>query len=113
MNITTTEQPHVTIAHLDGEINGRTAPHIHDTLMPLARPGRKFLLDIGHVSHITAGGIRALLLLCRQLSDNGHRPALVNLSETNRDTLANTGFLDFFTTYDTLEEGLASLKNTS
>jgi anti-sigma B factor antagonist len=112
MNITITEQPHVTIVHLEGEINGRTAPHIHDALMPLAQPGRQFLLDMSRVSHVSAGGQRALLLLCRHLSDNGHRPALVNLNEAPHDTLANTGFLDFFTTYDTLDEGLAALRKT-
>jgi anti-sigma B factor antagonist len=111
MNITTTEQQQVTIVHLDGEINGRTAPQIHDTLLPLAQPGRKFLLDMGRVGHVSAGGLRVLLLLCRQLTVNGHQPALVNLSETNKDTLAITGFLDFFTTYDTLEEGLMALNS--
>jgi anti-sigma B factor antagonist len=111
MNITTSTQQDVTIIHLEGELNGRTAPHLHEKLLSLARPGRQFLLDMSRVSHMSAGGIRVLLLLCRQLADNGHRPALVNLSETSRDTMAITGFLDFFTTYDTLEEGLMALNS--
>jgi anti-sigma B factor antagonist len=111
MNITTSTQQDVTIIHLEGELNGRTAPHLHEKLLSLARPGRQFLLDMSRVSHMSAGGIRVLLLLCRQLASNGHRPALVNLSETSRDTMAITGFLDFFTTYDTLEEGLMALNS--
>ena len=109
MNITTTEQQDITIIHLNGEVNGRTAATLHDTLLPLVEPGRKFLLDMDQVSHISAGGMRSLLLLCRELTDGGYRPSLINLNETNQDTLSITGFLDFFASYDNLADALNSL----
>ena len=35
--------------------------------------------------------------------------ALVGLTESIRDVMTVTGFLDFFAAYDTLEEGVAAL----
>jgi anti-sigma B factor antagonist len=37
--------------------------------------------------------------------------ALVGLTENTRDVMSVTGFLDFFTDYETLEAGLAALRS--
>ena len=45
----------------------------------------------------------------RRMATSEGQVALVGLTESIRDVMTVTGFLDFFAAYDTLEEGLAAL----
>jgi anti-sigma B factor antagonist len=110
MNITTSKQQEITIVHLEGDINGRTALHIQEAILPLTQPGGKLLLEMSRVSYLSGAGLRALLLLYRQIGDNAGRVALVGLPEIVHDTMSMTGFLDFFTTYNSLDEGITALR---
>ncbi|MCI0396194.1 MAG: anti-sigma factor antagonist [Chloroflexi bacterium] len=99
------------VVALAGEIDGRTAPAIQEQLLPLAQPGCKILLDMSGVSYLSSAGLRLLLVLYRQINDNHGRVVLAGLREPIRDTMAITGFLDFFATYGTSDEGAAALKS--
>jgi len=99
----------VTVATLFGELDGRTAPDVQVELLQLPQPQRKLLLDMSGVSYISSAGLRALLMLYRQMGNGQGKVALVGLSESVRDMMSVTGFLEFFDDYSTLEEGLAAL----
>lgn len=99
----------VRVATLFGELDGRTAPLVQDKLLTLPQPHGKLLLDMEGVSYISSAGLRALLMLYRQITNNDGRVALVGLTENIRDMMLVTGFLEFFDAYDTLDEGLAAL----
>lgn len=99
----------ITVATLFGELDGRTAPDVQEKLIQLPQPHRKLLLDMSGVSYISSAGLRALLMLYRQIGNSQGEVALVGLSESIRDMMSVTGFLEFFNDYGTLEEGLAAL----
>ena len=97
------------MATLFGELDGRTAPIVQEKLLALPQPNGKALLDMSGVSYISSAGLRALLMLYRQMAANDGRVALAGLQENIKDVMIVTGFLEFFDDYDTLEQGLAAL----
>lgn len=99
----------ITVATLFGELDGRTAPDVQEKLLLLPERRQKILLDMSGVSYISSAGLRALLMLYRQMS-NGQGVALAGLSENIRDIMSVTGFLDFFDDYATVDEGLEALR---
>lgn len=99
----------VSVAELAGEIDANTAPSIQEKILPLAQPGSKILLDMTQVPYMSSAGLRMLLSLYRQTTAKEGKLVLVGLTEDIQDTMSVTGFLDFFTTCETLESGLAAL----
>ncbi len=113
MEITKSQQQGIPIIHLAGDIDGRTAPQVQEAILPSLQANCLLLLEMSRVTFMSSAGLRVLLLLYRQMNDSNCQVALVGLPEMIRDTMSITGFLDFFTTYDTLEEGVATLHNSA
>ena len=108
LNIKTVEI--VTVVELMGDIDGKTTLIIQEQILPIIQADSKIILDMSRVSYMSSAGLRMLLLLYRTaIAQNGNL-VLVGLTEEIRDTMAITGFLDFFTTRDTLESGLTLLR---
>jgi anti-sigma B factor antagonist len=82
---------------------------VQQQVLPLAQPGAKILLDMTQVPYMSSAGLRMLLSLYRQVAAKDGQLVLVGLVEQIKDTMSITGFLDFFTTCDTLESGLQTL----
>jgi anti-sigma B factor antagonist len=59
---------------------------------------------------MSSAGLRVLLAVYRQMTAQNGQVVLVGLVEEIKDTMSVTGFLDFFTTADSLEEAFAVLK---
>jgi anti-sigma B factor antagonist len=110
MDIEVSQVDGVEVATLFGELDGRTAPEVQEKLLALAQPGARLLLDMQGVNYISSAGLRALLMLYRQIGQEAGRVALAGLIEPIRDTMAVTGFLEFFTAYDSVAEGVAALR---
>lgn len=109
MDITITNEKDLTIVLVEGEIDGATAPVAQGKILPVVQAGGKVLLDMTKLSYMSSAGLRMLLLLHRQSTSSGGRVVLVGLSDEIRDTMSATGFLDFFTVFDTLEAGQSAL----
>ncbi len=101
----------ITVVTLFGELDSRTAPIVQDRLLDLPGPEARVLLEMSGVGYISSAGLRALLMLYRRMANSDGRVALVGLTESIRDVMTVTGFLDFFAAYDTLDEGVAALSN--
>jgi anti-sigma B factor antagonist len=101
----------ITVVTLFGELDSRTAPIVQEKLLDLPSPEARALLDMSGVSYISSAGLRALLMLYRRMANSDGRVALVGLTESIRDVMTITGFLDFFAAYDTLAEGVAALSS--
>jgi anti-sigma B factor antagonist len=99
----------VTVISLVGEVNSRTANRIEEEILPLVVPGCKLLLDMRDVEYMSSAGLRMLLLLHREVENQAGRVILVGLQEMIRDTMAITGFLDFFEDYEGMANGLEAL----
>lgn len=100
----------ITVAAISGELNGRSAPAVQEKLLPLVAPGCKILLDMRDVSYMSSAGLRILLLLYRQIAGQQGHVVLSGLPDAIRDTMAITGFLDFFEDYDTRPAAMAALQ---
>jgi len=99
----------VTVVEISGDIDSNTAPQTQEQVLPLAQPGSKILLDLNGVEYMSSAGLRMLLSMYRQISRGSGGIVLVGLGEEIKDTMSITGFLNFFTTRDTVDEGLQAL----
>jgi len=99
----------VTVVGISGDIDSNTAPQAQEQVLPLVQPGSKILLDMSGVEYMSSAGLRILLSMYRQISRGDGGIVLVGLGEEIKDTMSVTGFLNFFTTCDTVDEGLQAL----
>lgn len=104
------EESEITVVKLAGDIDGKTAPQVQAEVLPLAQPEIKMLLDMSQVLYMSSAGLRMLLSVYRQVTGKAGQVVLIGLAENLEDTMSMTGFLDFFTTCKTLDEGLTALK---
>lgn len=100
----------VTVVEMAGELDAVTAPAAQLQLLPLATAECRILLDMTNVPYMSSAGLRMLLSTYRQLSSNNGRIVLVGVAEEIRDTMSVTGFLNFFTMYETVDMGLEALQ---
>jgi anti-sigma B factor antagonist len=91
---------------LAGDLDGNTAPNVQAQIIPLVVPGVKLILDMSKVPYMSSSGLRMLLVTYRMITSKSGKVILVGLSEEIQDTMAMTGFLDFFTYLQTLDDGL-------
>ena len=110
MNITVKRLEQITLVEITGEIDGRTAAQAQAQILPLLEPNCKMLVDMSGVDYMSSAGLRLMLSMHRQAAGNKGQLLLVGLSEEIRDTMAATGFLNFFATQDTVEAGLIALQ---
>lgn len=98
----------VKVIELVGDVDSATAPEVQSKVLSLVDSDSKILLDMTKVAYMSSAGLRALLSLYRQTTAKKAKLVLVGLSEELQDTMSVTGFLTFFTTTQTLEQGLAA-----
>jgi len=99
----------IQVVELDGDIDASTAPDVTKFVSELVKPHIRLLLDMTKVPYMSSAGLRTLLSLYRQITTKEGKLVLVGLSEGLIDTMSVTGFLDFFITTLSQEEGLAAL----
>lgn len=109
MDITAQTVEDKTIVILSGELDGKSAPAAQEQIMPSCKPGCKLLLDMSQVSYMSSAGLRLMLSLHRHITTVQGSLVLVGLSDDLQDTMSATGFLAYFTTSATLEDGQALL----
>ena len=109
MEIKVETRPEAAIIQVIGDLDGSTAPVAQQQILAWANPGCKMVLDMTQVGFMSSSGLRALLGIYRQISNNQGRLLLLGLSEELQDTMSTTGFLKYFSTCGTLEEALAAL----
>jgi anti-sigma B factor antagonist len=97
-------------AAITGEIDGRTAPEVQERLLPVAGTHQKLLIDMTQVTFLSSAGLRMLLLLYRQFAPRAGEILLVGVPEEIRDTMAMTGFSNFFTLAETRDQALAKIR---
>jgi anti-sigma B factor antagonist len=109
MEINVRKSKDVTIVELAGDMDGSTAPVAQAQIVPLAESGVKIIMDMSKVPYMSSAGLRMLLVLYRTVKSRGGNVVLVGLAQELSDTMALTGFLDFFEHYDTVDQGMMAL----
>lgn len=103
----------VTAIELIGEIDAKTTPAIQEEILSVARSHSPVIFDLSQVTYMSSAGLRILLLLYRIADFNSENLIMVGLTEEIRDMMSITGFLNFFTTSDTIDSALASFKSNT
>ncbi len=99
----------IKLVELSGDVDASTAPDVQQQVLPLAEPGSKIIMDMTNVPYMSSAGLRMLLSLYRRAAAENGKLVLLGLSEDLQDTMSVTGFLDFFSTSETLDDALAIL----
>jgi anti-sigma B factor antagonist len=110
MTVNIREVSGVHVVELAGELDANTSPVAQQRILPLAVENARIVLDMGGVSFMSSAGLRLLLSTYRQVAAQKGAVALTGLSEDLKDTMSMTGFLSFFTIYDTTDAGVAALQ---
>lgn len=100
----------VKVFEMSGDLNSDTSTDVYQQISGQIQRGDQIVLDMTHVPYMSSAGIRTLLLLYRSILNGGGKIVLVGLSDELKDTLAITGFLEFFNTQATLDAGLKAMK---
>jgi anti-sigma B factor antagonist len=103
----------VMVLEVAGDIDSSTAPPAQERMLPLVQLGSRIVLDMSGVGYMSSAGLRMLLSMYRQASRQNGSMVLVGLPEEIKDTMSITGFLNFFTIRDTVDEGLKVLASQS
>jgi anti-sigma B factor antagonist len=103
INVTRT-QPHTQVL-IGGDIDSETAPEVEEKLLPLIGDDCKLLVDMGGVGFMSSAGLRMLFTLRRQMPGSG-KLVLVRLSEQIKDTMLVTGFMEYFTVAEDMNEAV-------
>lgn len=109
MDISIENFDYVKVLGFTGDIDGKTAPQVQDTILTHMQPGSKILLDMTGVSYMSSAGLRVLLTTYRRALQEQGQVMLAGLNSEIKETMSATGFLDFFVTSDSVEAGLQAL----
>jgi anti-sigma B factor antagonist len=109
MEINVKSSGQATVVVVVGDIDSNSAPQAQEQILPLVQPAAKIILDMSGVEYMSSAGLRMLLSMYRQVSRQNGGIVLVGLAEEIKDTMSVTGFLNFFTIRDTVDEGLRAL----
>ena len=109
MDITIQKIDDMTIVRVVGDIDSSSAPVAQEQILPLAVEGAKILLDMEEVPYMSSAGLRLLLSMYRQAQRQNGAVVIARLAEEIKDTMAITGFITFFTIFETIDEASAAL----
>lgn len=90
--------------HVAGQVDSKTVNELRDFLDHEVQGETPIALDLTEVPFMSSAGLRTLLTLQRQTKGLGLPLALVGLRSEVADTMKVTGFYQYFTVYQTLQE---------
>jgi len=96
----------VTVITFTGELDARSSDLFHAHVATMMPAHSRVLLDLTGTEHMTSAGLRTLLLMYRQGKAQGNAMALAGVSTELRGILSATGFLDFFSVVDSVNDGI-------
>lgn len=103
------KQDDVTTIHLEGSIDGKTAPLVREEIRPALEGTSLAILDLTKVGYLSSAGLRLLLLIYREFAAKSGKLVLVGVSDDIKAVMSHTGFLSFFTLTETQEQALEAL----
>lgn len=113
MNVHKSVVDSVAVITLSGDEDTGSTDLLHADVASVMPAHAEVLLDLSRVAHLSAAGVRLLLLLYRQGQCLDSAVAVVGMSHEVRAVLAASGFLGFFRTSDTVADGVALLARAS
>lgn len=109
MKITSHEESRIVFIHPAGDVDGKSAPDFKDQVLARIEPEGRIVLDMTGVSFMSSAGLRSMLLIYREAKGKAARIVLVGVNSDIRGSMSATGFLNFFTLNDRVEDAVATL----
>lgn len=103
MNLNKSTRESITVFELVGRLDVNTSPEVQAKVMESLLPDCRIILDMSGCNYVSSAGLRALLVIAKQLSKVSGQGALVGLLEEVKDVMAMTGFDNIFMSYDDFE----------
>jgi len=91
------------VIKVSGQIDSKTVGELRDFIDSELKQGIAVALELTDVPFMSSAGLRTLLTLQRKTSDMGVDLALIGVASEIADTMKVTGFYQFFTIYDSLQ----------
>ena len=91
------------VIKVTGQIDSKTVGELRDFIDSELKQDMPVALELTDVPFMSSAGLRTLLTLQRKTSDMGVDLALVGVAAEIADTMKVTGFYQFFTIHDSLQ----------
>lgn len=92
-----------------GDIDGKTAPEFHDTVVSQVLPQARIILDMERVAFMSSAGLRSMLLISREAKAKNAKVVLAGINKDIRSSMSATGFLAFFVVGDTVQDAISRM----
>jgi serine/threonine-protein kinase RsbW len=93
-----------------GRLDAQAAPRMREQAQALMAQGACTLIaDLSNVYFLSSSGLRALLLIRKELLNRGGDLCIAAATQHVTEVLDLTGFVQVFTIYDTVEEARAAM----
>ena len=114
LTVNTRKVQGVVVVDMSGKLSaGEAVLLLRNTIRHFSEDGnRKFLLNLGTVSHIDSAGLGELITTYTSVRNRGGDVKLLNLTKTAKDLLQMTKLLTVFDVYDDEAKAIASMKTS-
>lgn len=110
MKFTVQKLDQVSVAAVEGRVDGVTSVEIQKKLLAILQEEHKpLIIDFKNVEYLSSAGMRTLLLVSKRSKELSNIVCLINLSPQIEDVLEMTGFLSFLKTYKDLDTAIAQV----
>jgi anti-sigma B factor antagonist len=92
-----------------GDIDGKTAPEVHDKVFKLLLPQARIVLNLERVAFMSSAGLREMLLIYREAKAKDAKVVLAAVNDDIRSSMSATGFLAFFVLGDSVEDAISRM----
>jgi anti-sigma B factor antagonist len=92
-----------------GDIDGKTAPEVHDKVFKLLLPQARIVLNLERVAFMSSAGLREMLLIYREAKAKDAKVVLAGVNDDVRSSMSATGFVAFFVLGDSVEDAISRM----
>jgi anti-sigma B factor antagonist len=103
MNVTLDSFKNWQVIKVAGQVDSKTVGDLRDFIDSELKQGHPVALELTEVPFMSSAGLRTLLTLQRKTTDMGVDLALIGVAPEIADTMKVTGFYQFFTIFESLQ----------
>jgi len=103
MNVTLDSFKDWQVIKVSGQVDSKTVSDLRDFIDSELKQGHPVALELTEVPFMSSAGLRTLLTLQRKTTDMGVDLALIGVASEIADTMKVTGFYQFFTIFESLQ----------
>jgi anti-sigma B factor antagonist len=103
MNVTLDSFKNWQVIKVAGQVDSKTVSDLRDFIDSELKQGHPVALELTEVPFMSSAGLRTLLTLQRKTTDMGVDLALIGVAPEIADTMKVTGFYQFFTIFELLQ----------